>query len=300
MGTLELICPELQVVAERPKRHYAIEPRRLAQRLPLHLPVRVCGFDSARVEFSEDIHTQMVSSAGALISLAHEVFADDVLRIINLNNYFEADFRVVGPTRMDGARVAEWGVETVQKGRSIWEIDFQSPPNLPDDGEDPILLKCRSCGDIVSREVSLIEREALDSTGIIAASCPHCEMPTYWTYAEAARQPSSPPPFSAAAPPPRVGRVKKFVDTRAHRRLRLDLPILVRDQRGAAETARTENVSVSGFGVILALDLAVGDIVTYVCPFAGGGQNIEQQAECRWSAPASPGGAQRIYGFRRV
>lgn len=55
-----------------------------------------------------------------------------------------------------------------------------------------------------------------------------------------------------------------------------------------------------GFGVILSLDLAVGDTVTYVCPFARDGQNIEQQAECRWSAPASPGGTQRIYGFRRA
>jgi hypothetical protein len=57
---------------------------------------------------------------------------------------------------------------------------------------------------------------------------------------------------------------------------------------------------VAGFGVILSLDLAAGDIVTYVCPLASEGQHIEQQAECRWSAPASPGGAQRIYGFRRI
>jgi hypothetical protein len=52
--------------------------------------------------------------------------------------------------------------------------------------------------------------------------------------------------------------------------------------------------------VILSLDLAVGEAVTYICPFASDGQNIEQLAECRWSAPASPGGTQRIYGFRRL
>jgi hypothetical protein len=262
--------------------------------------VRVCGFDSARVEFSEDIHTRMVSSAGARIRLTREVYADDILRIINLNNYFEADFRVVGPTRVDGVRVAEWGVESVQKSRSIWDINFQPPPDLPEEEMRVPPLECRSCGDIVSRELSLIEYEALNSTGIVAASCPRCEMPTYWTYAEAARRSSGPPPFSAVAPPPRVERVKKVVNTRAHPRLRFDLPILVRDRQGGTEIARTENVSVGGFGVILSLDLAVGDIVTYVCPFVRDGQNIEQQAECRWSAPASPGGAQRIYGFRRV
>jgi hypothetical protein len=61
-----------------------------------------------------------------------------------------------------------------------------------------------------------------------------------------------------------VERVKKVGNTRKHARLKLDLPILVRDERGATEIARTENVSVGGFGVILSLDLAVGDIVTYV------------------------------------
>jgi hypothetical protein len=63
---------------------------------------------------------------------------------------------------------------------------------------------------------------------------------------------------------------------------------------------RSENVSVGGTGVVLSLDSAAGGIVTYVCPFGSSGQNIEQQAECRWSAPASPGGIQRICGFRRL
>ena len=67
-------------------------------------------------------------------------------------------------------------------------------------------------------------------------------MPTYWTYAEAARQPRGYLPFSAVAPPPRVARIKKFVNTRAHPRLKLDVPIPVRDQRGKTEIARTENV----------------------------------------------------------
>lgn len=95
-------------------------------------------------------------------------------------------------------------------------------------------------------------------------------------------------------------RIRKFVNTRAHRRLKLDLPILVRNQGGAAEVARAENVSVGGFCVILSLDLAVEAVVTYVCPFVSDGQNIKQKTEYRWSAPASPGGAQRVYGFRRI
>lgn len=142
----------------------------------------------------------LLLSSGARISLTREVYADDILRIINLNNYFEADFRVVGPARTDGTRVAEWGVEVTQKGRSIWDIDFLSPPNLPEEEGNGTWLACRSCGESVPRELSPMEQEVLNLTGIIAASRSRCEKPTYWTYAEAARQPKRYPPFPAVAP----------------------------------------------------------------------------------------------------
>ena len=98
METLDLICPELQISIESASRR--LDPWAFTQRLPLRIPIRVCEFDSARIEFAEDIYTRIITASGALIALGYEVFAPDTLRIINLQNYFEGDFRVVGPTRM--------------------------------------------------------------------------------------------------------------------------------------------------------------------------------------------------------
>ncbi|MFB3922201.1 MAG: PilZ domain-containing protein [Terriglobia bacterium] len=298
METLEVICPELQIsIDPQPRR---LDPRAFAQRLPLRVPIRVCGFDSARIEFSEDIHTQIITPSGARVSLEHEVFADDTLRIINLRNYYEGDFRVVGPTRVQDGRVTEWAVESVLKGRSIWDIDFLTPPPEIASAWEGVSLECRACGRRQCDEISPMEWEALTATGTVANACPECGKTTYWTFADSGRRPRQFPPFPEVAPPPRVDRVKKFVDTRAHKRLKLTLPVLVRDAAGRTEITTTENVSLGGLAVILSMDLAVGDTVTCVCPYLPSGQNIEQQVECRWSASASPGGAQRIYGFRRI
>lgn len=267
---------------------------------PESVPTRVYGFDSARGEFSEDVSVRVVTATGACLSLRHEVHSDDILRIINLETYFEADFRVIGPTRMNGSRVAEWAVDSLQKDRSIWSEDGRPKSEQPSCEETPYPMQCRACGQEVCRVVTRMETECLNSTGIIGAPCDRCNKPTYWTFAEPARRPSAVSPFLAVAPPPRLERVKPFVDRRAHKRLKLELPILVRDAKGKEDLVRTENVSVGGFAVILTLDLAPGHAVTYICPYGGKGQQIEQQAECRWSAPVSAGGVQRFYGFRRM
>jgi hypothetical protein len=273
---------------------------RAASSEPGDLRCRVYGFDSARGEFFEDVSLRIVTATGACVSLQHEVYADDILRIVNWETYTEADFRVVGPTKMEGTRVAEWAVESLHKDRSIWSGEAPSSPREGVETDAGITLQCRACDQIMPRIITRMEVEALDSTGIIAVNCDHCNKATYWTYAEPERRPKAYPPFPAVAPPPRVERVKKVVNTRAHKRLKLNMPILVRDKQGKEEVAHTENVSVGGFAAILSLDLAVGEKLNYICPYACGGQQIEQQAECRWSAPASPGGVQRIYGFRRI
>ena len=93
-------------------------------------------------------------------------------------------------------------------------------------------------------------------------------------------------------------KVKTFINTRKHKRLSLKMPVLVRRADGREEISCTENISMGGFATILTLDLDEGESVTTICPYMEGGQNnIEQQAECRWGAPLTPGGSQKVYGF---
>ena len=139
--------------------------RRKSERIRLKLPIRVIGFDEARGRFIEDTHTIVVSKTGSLIAMTHKVFPADVLRIINLENMEEADFRVVGPSIVTEQEVYEWGVECAEEGRNIWGINFPEP--LPE-GTAAALLICRACNQEVLWPATLLEIEVLQRSGMIA------------------------------------------------------------------------------------------------------------------------------------
>ena len=273
--------------------------QRSTERLLLTIPIRVLGLDRATGGFCEDTHTVVVNRTGARIVLKHQVFPGDSLRVVNLENSSEADFRVVGPTHLDGTQVTEWGVECLDPKRNIWGIEF-SPPLAFGSSEVAALLECRLCGKKVMWLVSLMDVEVLDSTRMVPLDCPVCGKLTYWAYADIARRPREFSPSESTAPPLRPVEVEKQQgERRAHKRLGLKLPILVRSQRGEEEITKTENVTKGGAAAILAMDLSVGDKVKIVCPYTPGGQNIEQTAEVRWR-DAYPFGFRRTYGFRYI
>jgi hypothetical protein len=261
------------------------------ERVRVELPIRVFGFDEARGRFNEDTNTIAVSPTGSLIALKHRVFPADVIRIVNLRNVQEADFRIVGPSAVGTTDVAEWGVECTERDRSIWGIAF--PPLDP---AAHVLLECLACRAQDSWPATLLEREVLDATGIMARSCSHCGKPTYWTYADASQRPEAFTQAQAVAPPPRVMPVKKAAERRNRKRLPMKLPIYVRSKKDKEEIGTTENLTTSGLAVALAMDLAEGEIVTIICPYTPGAQNIEQKAVVRWRDPY-PAGPKRFYGL---
>jgi hypothetical protein len=104
--------------------------RRRSERLQIGIPVRVLSFDLEHFEtggFSEDTRTLLVSRSGASVALRNPVIAGDSLRIINLTNHSEADFRVVGAlgTSEDGAGI--WAVECLERRDDFWGVEFPPP-----------------------------------------------------------------------------------------------------------------------------------------------------------------------------
>src|SRR3977135_2000426 len=93
----------------------------------MRIPIRVLGFDEARGRFEEDTHAIVVGPTGSLIALKQHVFPGDVIRIINLTNVQEADFRIAGPSAVGVSEVFEWGVECTERDRNIWGIEFPPP-----------------------------------------------------------------------------------------------------------------------------------------------------------------------------
>jgi hypothetical protein len=259
-----------------------MEEKRNTERILLTIPIRVTAFGGSEGGFSEETYTVEINRDGARIALKHRVEPGDTLRIANLENLREADFRVVGPRRLEEKGISDWGAVCLEADRNLWEIQFSSPLNA-DANESGALLKCGDCG---ARSFSALrdwEVKSLDA-GSLQRFCEKCGAPTNWQYADRHGgiedgRPSEPPPkpeTTTAKPPPIT-----WVSKRAHKRLAMKLSILVRDQNGAQELSKTECLSKGGLAVSLALKLNVGDIVSVCCPYCEGGQNFEQKAEVR-------------------
>jgi len=272
--------------------------RRGTERLLLEVPIRVIAFGAGGGGFTEDTHTVSLNRAGARIALKHRVASGDTLRIVNLETFSEADFRVVGPTRLDSTEVAEWGVECTEPGRNIWGIEFAAPIAAAN-SQAGALLVCQGCGKQVVCVLTLMDVEILDATGVLQRPCDQCGQFSSWTYADVERCPQPPPPADPAVPPPQAEEPKGRIEMRAHRRVPLKLPVLVRTHQGEQELAKTENISKGGLAVCLSLKLAVGEIVRVVCPYTEGGQDPEQRAEVRRRVTFFDG-TRWLYGLRYV
>ena len=268
--------------------------QRGTERITLTIPIRVIGIDADAAQFSEETTTSVVNRAGARIVLKHRILPDDVVRIVNLESMSEADFRVVGPTRLGGADSNEIGVECVEKDHNIWGIEL--PPPLIGDADAGALLECRGCKPQAFWAMTLMEIEVLNSTGQVLRECSKCGKMIYWVHADTSRRPREFAPSEPLTPPVRPDIAMKKVEKRVDKRIGMKMPIFIRTEKGETEVGKTENVSKHGFGVNLGLDLNVGDIVYVVCPYSPGGQNIEQKAEVRRRHAFSFGG-QRLYGF---
>lgn len=272
--------------------------QRRTERLLLSIPIRVMGTDLSGESFTEDTKTLVVNQAGARISLKARVAAEDSIRIVNLENYNEADFRVVGPTLLSEGAVAEWGVECSEPGRNIWGIAL--PPPLSREGADAgALLECRACKAQGFWPLSLMEVEVLNTTGLISRSCSKCNKTTYWTYVDVSRRPRPFSPSEPVAPAPREAEVKKKMEKRREKRMAMKLLVLVRNAKGEAEASKSENISKGGLAVSLAMDLKVGDAIEVVCPYTPGSQDIPQKAEVRQRAKFDFGG-KRMYGIHYI
>lgn len=270
--------------------------RRETERVMLEIPIRVINFSSGSSGFSEDTRTIEVNRAGGRITLRHRIAPDDTLRIINLESLAEADFRAVGMTRAQNSEMSEWGVECADSGRNIWGVEF--PQALAaEDSRASAVLECQGCLKQVLTVLSLVEVSMLDSAGSLERLCQQCGELSSWIYTDIERRPKTPAACEAAASPPVAAKWDGKTERRLQRRVALKLPVLVSNGRGEREVSKTENVSKGGVAVVLGMLLNLGDMVSIVCPYTVGAQNIEQKGEIRRRAVFYEG-SRWLYGLR--
>ncbi len=257
------------------------------------IPILVVGLDPSGEEFTEETRTVVVNREGALILLKHDLARENPIRIINLQNDAAADLRIVGPTRLATDEVTEWGVEYLKEGMEIWGVHF---PPQPEEGiaHASALLQCQTCQKKYFWPLTLVEIEVLESSGVIENFCNPCGKSTPWVCADASRRRPRLTSFDRLPP---ISQTQHRIERRESKRLLLKLPVMVRNQNGQVESTRTENLSQADLAVALALDLAVGDFVTVICPLTVSGRNLERSAKVL-RRDSSTVKDRKLYGMR--
>lgn len=272
--------------------------RRGTERLLLSVPIRVMPSGAANGCSPEDTHAIEINQAGVRIPLKRRVDPGDMVRIVNLKNQSEAEFRVLGPNRLDRGHFVEWGAVCLDQNRNIWGMEF-SPPITSADSQAGALLRCRECASERLTVLNLADLEGLDATGTIQRSCALCARDSTWAYADQPLQPRQAPSSETIDSPAASNNGEAKVEKRSGKRRALKLPILVETNKGRREIRRTENVSKDGIAVRLGILLAVGENVKVACPYTGNGNRPEQKTEVR-RRTIFKAGERWLYGLRFV
>lgn len=175
--------------------------RRRTDRLLISIPIRVFGIDPRSGHFQEDTHTVIVNRHGASIPLNHNVSPKDTIRVVNLENHLEANFRVVGSIRSLKGGTGEWGVECLSEAPNFWGIEF-STRQYSERTPACALLACRGCRSRFFWPLTPMEMEVLELAGSIRNYCEDCGEQTDWIPKDPRQRKTNNSLSDAATPPP--------------------------------------------------------------------------------------------------
>ena len=270
--------------------------RRRSDRLLLTIPLRLEAVDDRGQEFEAEARTVSLNRHGARIQLKHVLKAGQTVRLANLVNQRMADFRVVGPTEPYSEEGGQYAVAKLNPDINVWGIQFP-PPSESEVATPKALVECRVCHTVALLQLTLVEVEVLESAGIFSRQCEKCGQPTPWGHAEKQVAMESPPGEEEMFREAQVEAAMSEANRRQHRRVSLQLPILVRDYYGGAEITKTENVSKGGFCFASEKTYQLGEAVMVICPYDPAGQNIEIRSTMARLRQIE-GTNRKIYGVR--
>jgi PilZ domain len=265
--------------------------KRRSDRLMLTVPLRIEGKDPDGTEFLEEARTVTLNRHGARILITRALAGGSTIKVTNLVSRRNAEFRVVGPLTPRTETGGEWGIECINK-IDIWGIQF---PPLKEGAESQALLECRVCHGVALVSLSLVEVEVLETSGILSKPCEPCAKITPWGFAE--KQVAMGAPNGEAAMLAEADRMARGIEQRRHRRVALQMPVLVRDYYGGNEITKSENVSKGGFCFTSEKEYQVGEGVLVACPYNATAQSIEVGAKIVRRSLIE-GSNRKIYGVR--
>jgi hypothetical protein len=251
--------------------------RRRDEGLQLKVPIHVEGVGRTGEKFGEDTRTTVIYRQGARILLKHPIAAGAMLAVSSKIGNRNAKFRVVGPTQPNTAEGWEWAIECLGDNRALWRVGF--PPAQKEKEFSSVLIECRRCQTAKPHDLSMVELEVLETSGLLVKECDQCGRLTPWSHSRPALD----------NPGGELGR--SFPDTetpevsapgiqrRIHNRAALQMPLRVRSYYSSEEFNRSENVSRGGVCFITDRTYEVGEVLLVTCPYEKGGHNFEVRGQ---------------------
>ena len=235
-----------------------------------------------------------VNRHGAQIRLGEPIAVGRQVRLMNLENGAQGDFRVIGILSSTEAAGVEFGVEALGDYPTFWGIEFPSRSKKP--AESRALVECRTCHTARFMPLSFSEVEVLESGGVLLKACGACNVDTHWGYAmQVARARAVAAPASQDRETPSA---RPFPDEeKAERPAFVQRPILIRASSGQIDKAQTESLSKEGLSCSSEKVYEVNQEVTL--EWANPGTGLRVQTRGRILRRHDIGGSKRkIYNVR--
>lgn len=281
------------------------EEKRRSQRVKLSIPLKIRAIDEGGKPFQCDGRTIALNQHGARIQIPRPLVEGQIIRMVNMANRREAEFRVagpvspltngggifgvVGPVSQNAAKNRGYGVACLDTTLNFWGITFPRQAGR-DSGIPAALLQCRKCQTTAVLNLSLVEVDVLETAGILSWPCDTCEQATPWGYAEK-------DPVTTARDRPQTGGPFPGLYFRKHRRVSLQLPLRIRKYSGDIEVTQCEDMSKGGLCFISDRHYFTGEAILVACPYNASSQNIEVEAQIvrRQEIPDTD---RKVYGVR--
>jgi hypothetical protein len=272
--------------------------KRRSDRIMLTMRLSIMGTDATGKHFKGEARAITVNRHGARIRTRVPLRTGQNVRLLNMAGESDTEFRVVGPLAPPADLTCDWGVECLNPDYNIWGIKF--PPLV--EGESAYakgLLECHMCKTTAFLPLSVVQWEVLETAGILSMPCEVCKAESPWGYAEKKMEldcPASEARMFAEVRAEMESGASQH-DERSHRRVALQLPILIRDYYGGSEVLRSENLSKNGLCFLSERNYYVGQGIVVACPFDAAAENIEVPAHVVRTQQLS-GTSRKIYGVR--
>lgn len=267
---------------------------RRSDRLMCTISLRVEGATQNGDAFESPGQAIGVNRHGAQIRLDEPIAIGRQVRLTNLENGAQGDFRVIGILSSSEAAGVEFGVEALGDYPTFWGIEFPARSRKP--AESRALVECRTCHAVRFMPLSFSEVEVLESGGVLLKVCGACNVDTRWGYAmqvaragAVAAQGSRDREAPSARPIPG--------EEKAERPAFVQRPILIRVSSGQIDKAQTESLSKGGLSCSSEKVYEVNQEVTL--EWANPGTGLRVQTRGRILRRHDLGGSKRkIYNVR--